>query len=213
MPKPSKSSTPAPSLQDGTIVVTSQQSRFHVDALDAPTSKDIDVKDLTLTVGGRELLDHAHLRIVEGVHYVLAGRNGTGKSSLLRALAERRVPGVPRNLRLLLLGQMRVSSDAVTESDGSESESDTTTVLEHVTRSDRRREQALKDANRLAAALEDKAHSSKIVTTVRSLQLEQAKQELAEARLVAARRSGARGLKARQMLIEREKEVEEAQKR
>jgi len=51
------------------------------------------------------------------------------------------------------------------------------------------------------------------VTTVRSLQLEQAKQALAEAQLIAARRSGARGLKARQMLIEKEKEVEEAQKR
>ncbi|KIW78270.1 hypothetical protein Z517_08104 [Fonsecaea pedrosoi CBS 271.37] len=198
MPKPSKSSTPAASLQDGTIVVTSQQSRFHVDALDAPTSKDIDVKDLTLSVGGRELLDHAHLRIVEGVHYVLAGRNGTGKSSLLRALAERRVPGVPRNLRLLLLGQTRVSSDV--EAETGERESDTVKVLEHVTRS-------------LAAALEDKAHSSKIVTTVRSLQLAQAKQELAEAQLIAARRSGARGLKARQLLIEKEKEVEEAQKR
>ncbi|OAL40021.1 hypothetical protein AYO20_00439 [Fonsecaea nubica] len=198
MPKPSKSSTSAASLQDGTIVVTSQQSRFHVDALDAPTSKDIDVKDLTLSVGGRELLDHAHLRIVEGVHYVLAGRNGTGKSSLLRALAERRVPGVPRNLRLLLLGQTRVSSDV--EAETGERESDTVKVLEHVTRS-------------LAAALEDKAHSSKIVTTVRSLQLAQAKQKLAEAQLIAARRSGARGLKARQMLIEKEKEVEQAQKR
>ena len=80
MPKSSKSGTSTPILQDGNIVVTSQQSRFHVDAVDAPTSKDIDVKDLTLSVGGRDLLDHAHLRLVDGVHYVLAGRNGTGKT-------------------------------------------------------------------------------------------------------------------------------------
>lgn len=145
MPKPSKLSKGGQSPEDGTLVVTSQQSRFHVDAVDAPTSKDIDVKDLTLSIGGRELLDHVHLRIVEGVHYVLAGRNGTGKSSLLRALAERRVPGVPSNLRLLLLGQTRVSSDALT--DPAEPEDPSRSVLDHVTRSDQRRERALKTAN------------------------------------------------------------------
>ena len=145
MPKPSKSTKTAAGLEDGGLVVTSQQSRYHVDAVDAPTSKDIDVKNLTLSIGGRELLDHAHLRIVQGVHYVLAGRNGTGKSSLLRALAERRVPGVPSNLRLLLLGQTRVSSDALT--DPVEAEDLSKTVLEHVTKSDKRRERALRDAN------------------------------------------------------------------
>ena len=149
MPKSSKSSRSlkdAESTVDGTLVVTSQQSRFHVDAVDAPTSKDIDVRDLSLSIGGRDLLDHAHLRFLDGVHYVLAGRNGTGKSSLLRALAERRVPGVPSNLRLLLLGQTRVSSDALTES--FESQDLSQTVLEHVTKSDKRRESALRDADR-----------------------------------------------------------------
>jgi ATPase subunit of ABC transporter with duplicated ATPase domains len=146
MPKASKSGTSTPTLSDGAIVVTSQQSRFHVDAVDAPTSKDVDVKDLTLTVGGRELLDHAHLRLVEGVHYVLAGRNGTGKSSLLRALAERRIPGIPSNLRFLLLGQTRVSSDALTDPPV-EAEDDSLSVLQHVTRSDRRRERALREAH------------------------------------------------------------------
>lgn len=147
MPKSSKSGTSTPIPQDGNIVVTSQQSRFYVDAVDAPTSKDIDVKDLTLSVGGRELLDHAHLRLVEGVHYVLAGRNGTGKSSLLRALAERRIPGVPSNLRLLLLGQTRVSSDALT--DPPEDEEGSVTVLQHVTKSDKRQERALRQVNRM----------------------------------------------------------------
>lgn len=145
MPKASKSSKQVAASEDGALVVTSQQSRFHVDATDAPTSKDIDVKDLSLSIGGRDLLDHAHLRIMEGVHYVLAGRNGTGKSSLLRALAERRVPGVPGNLRLLLLGQTRVSSDALT--DPVEVEDLSQTVLEHVIKSDQRRERALRNVN------------------------------------------------------------------
>jgi ATP-binding cassette, subfamily F, member 3 len=64
----------------------------------------------------------------------------------------------------------------------------------------------------LATVLEEKADSQQIVRTVRSLQLGKARQNLAEAQLVAARRSGARGLKARQVLIESEKAVEEAEK-
>ncbi|KAJ4517866.1 hypothetical protein HRR75_003085 [Exophiala dermatitidis] len=218
MPRPSQSSKSTAASDSGAIVVTSQQSRFHVDAVDAPTSKDIEVKDLTLSVGGRELLDHAHLRILDGVHYVLAGRNGTGKSSLLRALAERRVPGIPNNLRFLLLGQTRVSSDALSDPIGVETPAQT--ILEHVTRSDHKRERALKASKSmfqllacLTAALEDKADSNKLVKTVQSLQVEQAKQELAEAQLIAARRSGARGLKARQLLIEKEKALEKAEKR
>jgi hypothetical protein len=65
----------------------------------------------------------------------------------------------------------------------------------------------------LSTALEEKADPLGTVKTVRSLQLEQAKRDLAEAQLIAARRSGARGLKARQMLIEKEEALEEAQAR
>ncbi len=65
----------------------------------------------------------------------------------------------------------------------------------------------------LTAALEHKTDSTKIVSTVRLLQVEKAKQELAEAQLIASRRSGARGAKARQVLIEKEKAVEEAENR
>ena len=64
----------------------------------------------------------------------------------------------------------------------------------------------------LSMAIEEKADAKKIVSTVRSLQLEQARQELSEAQLIAARRSGARGLKARQVLIEKEKAVDDAEK-
>ncbi|KAJ9620749.1 uncharacterized protein PV06_03363 [Exophiala oligosperma] len=215
MPRPSKASKNASagaSTGDGTLVVTSQQSRYALDAVDAPTSKDIDIKDLTLSIGGRDLLDHVELRFLEGVHYVLAGRNGTGKSSLLRSLAERRVPGVPSNLRLLLLGQTRVSSDVLSQ-EPTEAENLSQDVLDYVTSSDRRREIALKTANRLSVALEEKTDINNLVKTVQSLQLEQAKQDLAEAQLIAERRSGARGSKSRQVLIEREVALKESQAR
>lgn len=65
----------------------------------------------------------------------------------------------------------------------------------------------------LAAVLEEKTNLNKLVKTVQSLQLEQAEQDLAEAQLIAERRSGARGSKARQVLIEKEKALEESRTR
>ena len=65
------------------IKVTSQESRFHTEAITTST-KEIDLKDVNLHVGERQLLHDAHLRLKEGVHYGLVGRNGTGKSSECR---------------------------------------------------------------------------------------------------------------------------------
>lgn len=72
----------APAAGEG-ITVTAQQSRFHVDSVEAPTSKEILVKDLSISISQRELLSHAELSLKEGGHYVLVGRNGTGKSSMV----------------------------------------------------------------------------------------------------------------------------------
>ena len=44
--------------------------------------------DACLAFGHVALLDHAALQIDAGEHIALIGRNGTGKSSLLRALAD-----------------------------------------------------------------------------------------------------------------------------
>lgn len=196
--------------KDTGIVVTSQQSRFHTESIDAPTLKDIDIKDLTISISGLELLDHANLRVQNGKHYVFHGRNGTGKSTVLRALAERRVPGVASNLRLLLLGQTTVSSDVA---DDVKADKAMQTVLEYVTRSDAKRERALRTLDRLSKAIEENHDAEQSCAMVRQIQLENAKDEEKEADLTAARRSGARGAKARQVLVEKEEAVKKAQER
>lgn len=105
---------------------------------------------MTLTVGGRDLLTHANLTLRENKHYVLVGRNGTGKSSLLRALAEGRIPGVAWSLHMLLLGQTNLvnSNSALNEKLAGMSFEDGT-VLEHVMRSDANRERAIVEARRM----------------------------------------------------------------
>ncbi|KAG6814535.1 hypothetical protein H0H92_000062 [Tricholoma furcatifolium] len=189
------------------IVVTAQQSRFHVDAIDAPSSKEIDIKDLSLSIGGRDLLSRATLTLRENRHYVLVGRNGTGKSTLLRALAEGLIPGVPWSLNILLLGQTDLANTntlnesfvALRFTDG--------TVLEHVMRSDANRERLLAEAKHLSDALENTKDPLAIVQAFRKLKYECLMRAHDEMAKIAARRSGARGAKARKDLIAAEERV------
>ncbi|KAF9458819.1 P-loop containing nucleoside triphosphate hydrolase protein, partial [Collybia nuda] len=199
----------------GHLVVTAQQSRFHVDASDTSTLKEIDVKDLTLTVGGRDLLTHANLILRENKHYVLVGRNGTGKSSLLRALAEGRIPGVAWNLHMLLLKSLQlllgqtnlVNSNSSLDEKLVELSFDDGTVLEHVMRSDANRERAIVEAKHLSEALENSRDPLAIVRAIRNLKHERLQRKHDERSRIASRRSGARGAKARKQLIAADEEV------
>ena len=106
----------------------------------------IDIKDLALSVGGRDLLSRANLTLREDKHYVLVGRNGTGKSTLIRALAEGRIPGVPWSLHMLLLGQTDFVNSNILDESLAAMQVEDITVLEHVMRSEARRERALAEA-------------------------------------------------------------------
>jgi ATPase subunit of ABC transporter with duplicated ATPase domains len=62
-------------------------------------AQDIHVRDFDLPrpgdSGGEQLLQRATLRLSRGRCYGLAGRNGTGKTTLLRAIARRALQGAP----------------------------------------------------------------------------------------------------------------------
>ncbi|KAG6918113.1 hypothetical protein DXG01_016300 [Tephrocybe rancida] len=189
------------------IVVTAQQSRFHVDAVDAPTTKEIDIKDLNLSIGGRDLLSRATFTLWENRHYVLVGRNGTGKSTLLRALAEGRIPGVPWSLHILLLGQTNYVNSSTLDESLATLRFEDGTVLEHVMRSDANRERLLAETKHLSEALENTKNPLAIVRAIRKLKHERLVREHDEMSKIAARRSGARGAKARKDLIATEEKV------
>ena len=73
--------------------------------------KDIQVNNITITYGGSILLDGADLRIVYGRRYGLIGRNGVGKTTLLKHMARREIEGFPKHHRILHVKQEVRSSD------------------------------------------------------------------------------------------------------
>ncbi|KAH6629271.1 ABC transporter ATP-binding protein uup-1 [Boeremia exigua] len=200
--------TPEEHPGGGHIVVTAQQSRYALDALDAPASKEILIKDLTISVANRELLSRTTLHLVEARHYVLVGRNGTGKSTLCKAIADGLVPGIPWSTRILLLGQTRDEEQEIGD-EGVIEKREAETVLQHVVRSDRVRERYTREARMLAEALEA-GDGMAAVRGVRRIRAERMKERLKEGHRIAERRSGARGKLARKELIRLEELWEEA---
>jgi ATP-binding cassette subfamily F protein 3 len=170
------------------------------------------IKDLTISVSNRDLLVHTTLHLVEARHYVLVGRNGTGKSTLLKAIGDGLIPGIPWSTRILLLGQTR-DIDADVDEDLEELSLESETVLQHVIRSDRTRERAMKEKRTLEAAVENEGDPMAPVRAVRKIKHERLAVQLKEAHRIAERRSGARGKLARKELIKFEERFEESKLR
>jgi ATP-binding cassette subfamily F protein 3 len=168
------------------------------------------VKDLSISVSNRELLSRTTLHLVEARHYVLVGRNGTGKSTLLKAIGDGLVPGIPWSTRILLLGQTReVDVEDKMEKLSLREE----TVLQHVVRSDRVRERYTREARVLGDAIDNSTDPMAPVRAYRQISHDRLLLQLKEGHRIAERRSGARGKQARKELVKLEERVEESQNR
>ncbi|KAF2825101.1 ABC transporter ATP-binding protein uup-1 [Ophiobolus disseminans] len=165
------------------------------------------VKDLSISVSNRELLSRTKLHLVEARHYVLVGRNGTGKSTLLKAMGNGLVPGIPWSTRILLLGQTR---EAEVEDEMAKLALKDETVLQHVVRSDRVRERYTREAKILGDAIENSTDPMAPVRAYRRISHDRLALQLKEGHRIAERRSGARGKTARKELIKLEERFEES---
>jgi ATP-binding cassette subfamily F protein 3 len=117
------------------IEATSQQTRFNP-ANDGATSTttfsrystssnlntgkhDLDLHDVNLTIEGKTILSGTRIKLSNGVKYLLHGQNGIGKSTLLKALGEKLIPGIPGAIRIsILLQQQRDVDDDNEAEDG-----------------------------------------------------------------------------------------------
>ena len=127
----------AAALTAGTIV----QSEAQVDPSGANSSGDVLVHNFSLSVGtGKELLSNATVKLARGRRYGLIGKNGVGKSTLLKAIARRELPGFPSNLSIVHVEQEVVGDDV--------------TVLERVLSMDKKRTKLVKREKEIMDLLE-----------------------------------------------------------
>lgn len=143
---------------------------------------------------------------------------------LLKAITDKQIPGQPRNLKVLLLGQTRELT--VEEAVGGlrvEEES----VLQHVIRSDAVKERYNMEAKRKLSALHvwsniltfnivlsegldsQESDPSRPILAYRQVRHQRLLMKMEEIISFAERRSGARGNNARKTLIEAEDEVKD----
>ncbi|KAI8616709.1 P-loop containing nucleoside triphosphate hydrolase protein [Chytriomyces sp. MP71] len=196
--KLAKPASPPPPLQEiivdsPEIIATSIQSRFHADTLET-LSNDVDLKKVNISVGESfHLLVDAHLKLFAGVHYGLIGRNGVGKSTLLRVMSDGTLIGFPNNLKVLYVEQLEdVSTDRI--------------VLDVVMDADRKVQSWKQRISELQAAQESHTDTA-MAKAVRSLNLANLTLETEAMRKLAIKRSGARGKECRNALVELEARV------
>jgi ATPase subunit of ABC transporter with duplicated ATPase domains len=68
-------------------------------------TRDVKIDGVTLAFAGKELLTRTKFSLVAGHRYALLGRNGVGKSTLIRRIAAGALPGFPPHLTVSYLAQ------------------------------------------------------------------------------------------------------------
>mmetsp|Transcript_35724 Transcript_35724/g.66710 ORF Transcript_35724/g.66710 Transcript_35724/m.66710 type:complete len:705 (+) Transcript_35724:248-2362(+) len=82
-------------------------------------TRDVVVEGLTLAYLGMNLLDRTTLRLLQGHVYGLIGRNGVGKSTLLRKIYSGTLPGFPPHLKVAqVMQEIPVMEDEVITDEG-----------------------------------------------------------------------------------------------
>ncbi|KAJ5612745.1 hypothetical protein N7510_005939 [Penicillium lagena] len=78
-----------------THFVEEDHRKFGKPVQDDPNAVEIVNADFSLAYGGMLLLSHTNLRLLKGHRYGLCGRNGCGKSTLMRSIANEKLEGFP----------------------------------------------------------------------------------------------------------------------
>ncbi|KAF7960497.1 hypothetical protein EAE96_000177 [Botrytis aclada] len=212
-----------------TILCSCKQTRFHIEN---PVYQELDIEGLNITVTssgksgvkskgkskaeGLEILSNASLKLKAGICYALIGRNGTGKSTLLKAIAEKLIPGIPVQTRISILQQTDADSKETGDEGGGESEENggsKLSVLAEVVDRATSRSEIQHEVDVLSKAVDSQEDALSPVRAFRKVQHERLKKELFEKDKDARLRSGTRGMAARKALIAYEKLVADSEER
>ncbi|KAL6881147.1 P-loop containing nucleoside triphosphate hydrolase protein [Trichoderma novae-zelandiae] len=212
-----------------TILCTAKQTRFNIGS-SSYRELDIDGLNIVVTSGerapkaekasskskgrltksdGLEILSNAKLRLKEGQRYALVGRNGTGKSTLLKAIAQKLIPGIPEASRIALLQQTKLTDsdeDDKRTKDGNRQGTVLQEVIERATA-----QSVVEQEIKVLSDGVDASDPHAPIRALRSLKHEKLQKRLLLVDKEARLRSGARGLQARKALVAFEKAVADSQ--
>jgi len=139
----SKASTP-PVLEMATASQASNRKVTKAESKGTNKSMDIRIENFDMSFGEKQLLIGADLVMVPERRYGLIGRNGLGKSTLMRLIASRNLE-IPSHIRILHVEQEVVGDD--------------TPALQSVLEADEVREALLKEEKELNAKVESNSSS------------------------------------------------------
>jgi len=72
---------------------------------------DLLLENITISIGNKVICEDATLKINYGRKYVLIGRNGLGKTTILNNIARKEIEGIPKHLQILHVEQETVAND------------------------------------------------------------------------------------------------------
>lgn len=174
-------------------------NRFHEATIDH-SSKDIHLNGVNLTIGDKELLVDSQLKIEADCYYGLVGRNGIGKSTLLKALGSNMFEGIASSLKLLYVDQLE-DTDKINLS-----------VLDTVLAADIIATNLQNDLEYLQTVLKEN-DEEKCLISLQKLYLDELTSDMERKLKIAEKRSGERGLQARNDLIAAEGILERERKK
>lgn len=135
-----------------------------------PTDVDLVGVGLSTPEGTQELLSNASLKFVTGRRYGLIGRNGVGKTSLMRAISSYDIPDFPVHLRVVHVEQ--------------EVTGDETSVVESVLQADIERHMLMEEERKLMRSLKaDEVAAAKDLANQRETDLKAAREAARAVRL------------------------------
>ncbi|KAJ0397171.1 hypothetical protein ATCC90586_001713 [Pythium insidiosum] len=200
-----------PDADRAVILATSQQSRFQTVTYDE-YGKNVLLNQFTLSIepphGGKtiELLRDTQLKLNYGRNYGLIGPNGIGKSTLLQALGDDLVEGLPAALRVLYVNQLDTSSFSAEQAQG--------TVLQTVLDADTRVQTLKRKIDILQSVLMHPeqhvtrfaSHKAMICNALLQIRVLEKQEDHERGNKIAIKRSGMLGKNARLRLLEMEYE-------